>query len=201
MNELKGYINHSGGAVGSDATWGQEGAKYGVVSRHYYFGDPTPFGNFRLDLSDKGLVAECDKEYEAAAKTLGKSSSKNMHNRNLLRRNWLQVKYSEELFVIGKWESEDPDYAYIAGGAGYAAEMALAHGKPVNFFEQERESDPDFKGQWWRLTVDSEGYVEVEQLASAPILTKAFAGIGTRKINDNGRRAIRECYQATLSKL
>jgi hypothetical protein len=45
---LVGYINHSGGADGSDSVWGEVGEKYGVVSRHYYHGEKTPKGNVEI---------------------------------------------------------------------------------------------------------------------------------------------------------
>jgi len=199
-NSLKGYVNHSGGALGADTAWGEEGSKYGVVSRHYYFGEKTPSGNVRLDLNDEDLVSECDREYEKAAKTLGRNPAKNPFSRNLLRRNWIQVKNSEEIFAIGKWDTPDPDCVYVSGGTGYAVEMALDHGKKVNFFEQEREGDPSFKGQWWKMECVDDG-IDIEPMGSAPVLTRNFAGIGTRKINANGLRAIRDCYIATLSKI
>lgn len=186
--------------MGADTAWGNEGAKYGVISRHYYFGERTPSGNVRLDLDDDELVAECDREYEKAARSLGKSPAKNPFSRNLLRRNWIQVKNSDEIFAIGKWETPDPDCVYVAGGTGYAVEMALDHGKNVNFFEQEREGDPFFKGQWWKMECVG-NQIEIEPMESAPVLTRNFAGIGTRKINSIGLRAIRNCYAATLSKM
>ena len=45
-NILDGFVNHSGGAVGSDSYWGHVGEQYGVVSNHYYYGEKTPEGNF-----------------------------------------------------------------------------------------------------------------------------------------------------------
>jgi hypothetical protein len=45
---LKGYINHSGGAIGSDSVWGIIGKQYGVESKHYYIGDKTPRGNTEI---------------------------------------------------------------------------------------------------------------------------------------------------------
>ena len=32
------YINHSGGALGSDTAWDELGKPYGVISKHYWHG-------------------------------------------------------------------------------------------------------------------------------------------------------------------
>lgn len=43
------YVNHSGGAVGSDTIWGEIGEQFGVTSKHYYAeGYNTPKGNTPL---------------------------------------------------------------------------------------------------------------------------------------------------------
>ena len=34
---MKKYINHSGGAIGSDTVWGEIGAKYGIENKHYWY--------------------------------------------------------------------------------------------------------------------------------------------------------------------
>mgnify|MGYP007085180442 FL=1 len=47
-NAVTTYVNHSGGAIGSDTMWGEIGEEYGVVSNHYYHGAKTPNGNIEI---------------------------------------------------------------------------------------------------------------------------------------------------------
>jgi hypothetical protein len=47
-NAVTAYVNHSGGAIGSDTMWGEIGEEYGVVSNHYYHGTKTPNGNIAI---------------------------------------------------------------------------------------------------------------------------------------------------------
>lgn len=60
------FINHSGGALGSDTMWGKIGEEYGVYSKHYYAeGQKTPNGNTALG---KQLLSEADKHLKEANK-------------------------------------------------------------------------------------------------------------------------------------
>ena len=64
------YVNHSGGATGSDTYWSKYGERYGVISKHYYReGSKTPTGN--TPISDNELK-EADKHLTEANKTLGR---------------------------------------------------------------------------------------------------------------------------------
>ena len=56
-NMKNNYINHSGGAVGADFEWGRQGAKYGVVTRHYWHGCRTPYGNVEITEEDSFLMS------------------------------------------------------------------------------------------------------------------------------------------------
>jgi hypothetical protein len=63
--------------------------------------------------------------------------------------------------------------------------MAIDVNKPVYVFDQERNK--------WYTKVD-EDWIEI----NTPKLTPNFAGIGTRNINQNGIKAIRDVYENTF---
>lgn len=190
---LSDYVNHSGGAIGSDSYWGEIGSKYGVVSNHYYYGEKTPEGNFEISAED----------YEEGRYESAKAANYNWGYQyatmkdNRLIRNWAQVKYSDAIFAIGhlvkpgekisykKNETRVAVNACVQGGTGYAVAMALLHGKPVYVFDQEREQ--------WFSNIDGKWRV-----SNTPILTKNFAGIGTRNLNDVGKKAIEDVYKKTI---
>ena len=190
---LSDYVNHSGGAIGSDSYWGEIGRKYGVVSNHYYYGEKTPEGNFEISAED----------YEEGRYESAKAANYNWGYQyatmkdNRLIRNWAQVKYSDAIFAIGhlvrpgekisykKNETRVAVNACVQGGTGYAVAMALLHGKPIYVFDQEREQ--------WFSNIDGKWRV-----SNTPILTKNFAGIGTRNLNDAGKKAIEDVYKKTI---
>jgi hypothetical protein len=187
--DLSTFTNHSGGAIGSDTAWDSIGKKYGMTSnKHYYFeGNKTPNGNTSIPIN---LVKEADNKLKSVNKVLGRKfpTSKEYVN-NLLRRNWWQVKNSDAVFAISSITDNK-----VNGGTGWAVHMAINEGKPVYVFDQN-------KNKWftWGNTTEKEGLFSKKGFieTNTPILTKNFAGIGTREINDNGRKAIENVYKKT----
>lgn len=172
----KTYTNHSGGAVGSDTHWGEVGSKYGVTSNHYYK-DKTPNGNVKISDS---MFKEGVEKAKLAANKLGRNWSEKPYVQGLLARNWSQVKNADSVVAIGHIS-----HGMVDGGTGYAVEMAIAEGKPVHLFDQERN-------KWYKNTDGKWANGEV------PTLTNNFAGIGTRSLRDNGKKAIEEVYRNTF---
>ena len=175
--ELQGYVNHSGGAVGSDTYWGEVGAKYGVTSNHYYHENKTPNGNVEISQED---YLEGQSHVLDANETLHRKPEKYM---NLLARNWAQVKYSDAVFAIGHLTN-----GIVDGGTGWAVQMAIDARKPVYLFDQ-------IRNQWFKNLNGTWATSDI------PILTTNFAGIGTRELNDAGKRAIEAVYAKTLQNL
>lgn len=173
-NAVTTYVNHSGGAIGSDTMWGEIGEEYGVVSNHYYHGAKTPNGN--IEITEEQFERGKQHVYKAN-ETLHRRPDKYM---NLLARNWIQVENSDAVFAIGQLKNNVVD-----GGTGWAVQMAIDVNKPVYVFDQERNK--------WYTKVDKD-WIEI----GTPTLTPNFAGIGTRNINQNGIKAIRDVYENTF---
>jgi predicted NAD-dependent protein-ADP-ribosyltransferase YbiA (DUF1768 family) len=117
-----------------------------------------------------------------------------------LIRNWAQVANSDAVFAIGTlgkegdiWKGDEKSAeprkllkVAVQGGTGYAVEMAIQAGKPVYVFDQVRNQwYKNINGEWSKSEV--------------PTLTKNFAGIGTREINEAGKQAIRDVYANMLN--
>lgn len=177
------YINHSGGAVGSDSYWGEISAKYSIASKHYYReGSKTPNGN--TPVSDKEL-AEADVHLKNANETLGRRfPTSNEYVNNLLRRNWFQVKNSDAIFAVSTIASNNT----VNGGTGWAVQMAIDNRKPVHVFDQN-------KGKWFEYNYSTKSWNETD----TPTLTYNFAGIGTRELNNTGKKAIEDVYKKTFN--
>ena len=178
----KTYTNHSGGAVGADFEWGRQGAKYGVVSRHYWHGKRTPYGNVEITEEE---FEEGRQHVLYANRVLHRRPEKYM---DLLVRDWCQVKYSDAVYAIGYLQRGHFNRGTVDGGTGWAVQMAIDEEKPVYLFDQELE-------QW--LTFENGEWVECD----IPVLTRDFAGIGSRKITECGIRAISEVYKKMKEKL
>lgn len=177
----KSFTNHSGGAKGSDTYWGEVGKKYGVGSNHYHaIGAKTPSGNTPIS---EEMLKEADPHLKKANETLKRTyPTSNEYVNNLLRRNWWQVKNSDAVFAVGHLVR-----GIVKGGTGWAVQMAIDNGKPVYVFDQVRN-------KWYKNINNKWSESEV------PTLTKNFAGIGTRELNDTGRKAIEAVYEKTFGK-
>lgn len=178
------YTCHSGGASGADITWEIEGLKYRVNTISYSFKNHKQLGKNRKILTDEEL-REGNQHVLKANKTLKRSpENQSLYIQNLLNRDWFQVKNSESLFAIGKFANKK----IIKGGTGWAVQMAIDEGKPVFVFDQN-------ENVWKKYAYDLN---EFGQLYVIPKLTVNFAGVGTRDINENGKKAIVEIYRHTF---
>jgi len=195
------YTNHSGGAEGSDSEWDKIDKEFGMVNnKHYYTGEKgpknAPLGN--VDISNQPIAIEGATKVAEAAKEMWGYKYNTMKDPKLIR-NWAQVYNSDAVFAIGTlgkigdvWKHDEKakeprrllKYA-VQGGTGYAVEMAIQSGKPVYLFDQVRN-------QWYKNINNTWSKSEI------PVLTKNFAGVGTREINEMGIKAIRDVYKNTF---
>jgi hypothetical protein len=184
------YTCHSGGCPGADMTWETEGDKYGIHTIAYSFHNHIQSGKNQKILTQDEL-AEGYRHVEIAS--IGLKRSLNYpgmypYVKNLLARNWYQVKGADAIFAVGQFERKTPPFKRVKGGTGWAVQMAVDNQKPVYFFDQTSTA-------WWEYN-----YVDglFELMVISPELTKNFAGIGTREITDDGVRAIQQILQQTF---
>jgi hypothetical protein len=175
--------NYSGAAIGSDTVWANIGKEFGIGKQVDYRPDD-------LKKLNTEQLKEVESAYRQSVKDLGrKILDANSFSGGLVRRDYLQAKAADAIFAI--IEGFDVN-GYPKGGTGYAVSMGIRMGKPVYVFSQEdnewliaeKDADGTFNGSW--TTVD------------IPILTKKYAGIGTRKINESGKQAIKDVYEKTF---
>ncbi len=179
---MNDYINYSGGAKGADTIWETYGEKYGVSTIAFSFISHNTDSKHFIILTEKELE-ESDSYYRKASRLLKrKYPSNNIYVNNLLRRNWFQVKNADTIFAIGELIDN-----IVNGGTGWAVAMATIVNKPIYLFEQN-------KNIWMKYVYEIKEFRECKE----PILTKKFAGIGTRKINNNGIKAIQTIYTNTF---
>lgn len=195
------FTNHSGGAEGSDIQWDKIGREFGFTNnKHYWTETKTPHGN--TEISKEDFEEGRYESAKAAKRNFGYQYAAMKDSR--LIRNWSQVKHSDAVFAIGKIvdtgekifpnQKSDTRVAQtpsVTGGTGYAVGMAINHNKPTYVFNQTKSAKYGIGWYKW----EGNDFVKTE----TPSLTKNFAGIGTREINDLGKQAIRDVYQQTLN--
>lgn len=174
------YTCHSGGALGSDIEWENECNKYGIKTIAYSF-----YKHNHVSKNPKVLTEDELKEGYQAVLRANKILKRNceytsQYVKNLLSRNWFQIKNSEAVFaIINKFMTKD----IVSGGTGWAIQMAVDCDKPIFVFLQNTMG-----GEWFQY-MPLVGFEKFN--GSVPCLYENFAGIGTREINEHGKSAIK----------
>jgi len=186
------FILKSGGATGSDRQWQIIGESYNCLeeTKHYYIqGSKTPYGNTPIPLSTASkLEVDSNLLYLNKYYLNRKYPTTSEYTNDLLRRNYLMclgnVNY---LFAIGTIKDEK-----IQGGTAWGVHSMCFLDKHVYFFDQSIE-------QWYSAAHSNNKSILIKRLITPTIPSKLFVGIGTRKINKAGIKAIHDVYQKTLN--
>ena len=193
--DLNNLFCHSGGAKGSDSYFEKIGVEFGVKTKAYSYKTKYHTSPNKVEISEEDYL-EGVQMIKKANLTLNRWG---IHKfMNLLARNWSQVKYSNQVFAIGtiiepgkkcsKGYQNKSNYQIVAGGTGYAIQMAIDSMKDVYVFEQNLE-------KWFKWSFNALRFVEIQ---SPKICVQDFAGIGTREINQSGINAIKNLYSKTF---
>jgi hypothetical protein len=181
------YVNHSGGAIGADTEWENEGLKYGVKTIAYSFIGHSCRSKTPCILSESDLMEGFEHAKIASTalkRPLDYIALRRPYTKNLISRNWFQVKHAECVFAVGTFVKNSNNL--VNGGTGWAVQMAIDDGKPVYLFDQN-------EGDWYKFAFHS-----FFHYLHTPTLTRDFAGIGTREINAAGIQAIKAVYANTF---
>ena len=166
------YTNHTGGAYGVDTYGCLAGLHLGFKNHNHY----RPYDNVKLSkkLKDKGLKAFILPEFAMEQnrlrvnKLLG-TNHKDVISGNLQCRNYFQVICSDAIFCFAKIIGDSK----ISGGTNTALQLAIELEVEAYVFSLE-----DFC--WHHYDRES----KVLDDCAPPILTKDYAIIGTRDVED-----------------
>lgn len=188
QNNPQDYTMNSGGAYGGDTYWDVIGRQFGLTNINHF----RPADNQRLSktLRDRNVkpfsITHEQSNYarEQIKQLTGRELPYDVGG-ELLARNFYQVDKSDGVFAIANITSS---YKAVQGGTNMAVQVGIKQGKPVHVYDLNTES-------WYQYN-QSTGRFEVED---TPVLTKSFAGVGTRniqnyKVNKNGQWVDREGY-------
>lgn len=187
-NNPQDYTMNSGGAYGGDTYWDVIGRQFGLTKINHF----RPADNQRLSktLRDRNVkpfsITHEQSNYarEQIKQLTGRDLPYDIGG-ELLARDFYQVDKSDGVFAIANITSSQKA---VQGGTNMAVQVGIKQGKPVHVYDLNTES-------WYQYN-QSTGRFEVED---TPVLTKSFAGVGTRniqnyKVNKNGQWVDREGY-------
>lgn len=187
-NNPQDYTMNSGGAYGGDTYWDVIGRQFGLIKINHF----RPADNQRLSktLRDRNVkpfsITHEQSNYarEQIKQLTGRELPYDIGG-ELLARDFYQVDKSDGVFAIANITSS---HKAVQGGTNMAVQVGIKQSKPVHVYDLNTES-------WYQYN-QSTGRFEVED---TPVLTKSFAGVGTRniqnyKVNKNGQWVDREGY-------
>lgn len=188
QNNPQDYTMNSGGAYGGDTYWDVIGRQFGLTKINHF--RPIDNQNMSKTLRD-GNVKPFSITHEQS--NYAREQIKQLTGRELpytlagelLARDFYQVDKSDGVFAVANITSSQKA---VEGGTNMAVQVGIKQGKPVYVYDLNTES-------WYQYN-QSTGRFEVED---TPVLTKSFAGVGTRniqnyKVNKNGQWVDREGY-------
>ena len=187
-NNPQDYTMNSGGAYGGDTYWDVIGRQFGLTNINHF----RPVDNQRLSkiLRDRNVkpfsITHEQSNYarEQIKQLTGRELPQDLAG-ELLARDFYQVDKSDGVFAIANITSSQKA---VEGGTNMAVQVGIKQGKPVHVYDLNTES-------WYQYNQSTDKF-EVED---TPVLTKSFAGVGTRniqnyKVNKNGQLVDREGY-------
>ena len=168
----KTFTNHSGGANGADTFWDIVGRPLGFTNHNHY---KESGGTVSSVLAKaKVSITKLDEDQMAfAKKAIDKLFGKGFLERwskksekDLQIRNYYQVANADGVFAIATLDLKNNR---VNGGTNTAVQLGIKLGKPVYVWDTTTE-------QWFKFRGNK--FVKTD----TPVLTKNFAGVGTRKI-------------------
>lgn len=152
------YTLYSGAALGADKAWAEAARKQGHKIKEFIAGEAGP---------------EVDVFLNKANQTLKRSFT----GQPLLRRNYLQVKDSDMVLAVSELL---PGNKIVKGGTGWAVQMGIDKGIPVEVFNQKDNTWYKWNGKEF----------EKQTADYSPTPTQNYTGIGTRNLTKQGKAAI-----------
>lgn len=187
-NNPKDYTMNSGGAYGGDTYWDVIGRKFGLTKINHF--RPTDNQNMSKTLIDSNVkpfpITHEQSNYarEQIKQLTGRELPYTLAG-ELLARNFYQVDKSDGVFAIANITSSQNA---VEGGTNMAVQVGIKQEKPVHVYDLNTE-------RWYQYNQSTRRF----EAEDTPVLTKSFAGVGTRniqnyKVNKNGQLVDRDGY-------
>ena len=178
-------VLYSGGARGAEEEFGAQAERYGIEEVNFTFeGQGTVRGRGRKVLSEEEL-RKGDVSLAYVSKLMSRTYTDALFIRKVLQTLWYQVNAGREIYVIGRILEDGT----VRGGTGWGAEFAKLCNKPIFVFDQEKNA--------WFAWAETR-WMEVVDPGNLLIARPGFTGTGTRFLEDNGRKAIRDLFQRSF---
>ena len=179
-------VLYSGGAAGAEAEFGAQAEAHGIEEVNFTFEGHALARSRGVRVLSREELAKGDVSLSYVSRLMNRSYTDAPTIRKVLQTIWYQVNAGQEIYVVG---AVLPD-GTVKGGTGWGAEFAKLCNKPIFVFDQGRNA--------W-LTWKDEKWVAPPGGQAIRIGNPRFTGTGTRFLEENGRKAIRELFARSFA--
>jgi hypothetical protein len=178
-------ILYSGGATGAEAEFGVNAERFGIDEVNFTFEGHNRIRQRGLRVLTREELKNGDVSLEYLSRLMNRRYTDNPTFRKILQSIWYQINNGQEVYVIGEILADKT----VKGGTGWGAEFSKLCNKPLYVFDQKHNA-------WfsWNHT----DWVERKKGDEPVIRCGHFAGTGTRFLEENGKKAIRELFERTF---
>jgi hypothetical protein len=180
---MNNIICNSGGAKGSDSIFEEYCMKNGIKVNAFSYKTKYHTSPNKVEITDDDFN-EGIEMVKKANEILKRSGI--FKYINLLARNWSQVKYSEDIFAIGrilkpgfsnsKGFKNNSTYEVVDGGTGYAVTMGILSNKNVYVFDQDLNS-------WYKWSYIISKFIKY-QISGSKYFNNIACATGTFLLNN-----------------
>ncbi|MDQ3212665.1 MAG: hypothetical protein M3Q85_08320 [Acidobacteriota bacterium] len=174
------FILFSGGAPGAEAEFGACAERHGIEEVNFTFEGHVEARRRGVRVLNHEELQAGDVSLEYVSRLMHRRYTDSPLIRKVLQTLWYQVNNGQEIYVLGVIQDDQT----VRGGTGWGAEFAKLCNKPLYVFDQEKDSWFGWTGGEWK------------SLGTTPptISHPHFTGTGTRRVHDNGKRAIEDLF-------
>jgi hypothetical protein len=179
-------ILFSGGAPGSEAEFGANAESFGIEEVNFSFNGHSIIRQRGVRVLNHEELKNGDVSLEYVSKLMNRRYTDNATFRKILQSIWYQINNGQEVFVIGEILGDNT----VKGGTGWGAEFSKICNKPLHVFDQKTNN-------WF--TWNKLEWVEHKKGDEPVISQRHFTGTGTRFLDENGKKAIKELFDRSFS--
>jgi hypothetical protein len=175
-------VLYSGAAQGAEAAFGEAAERHGIDEVNFTFEGHNDARTRGLRVLTHDELDHGDVSLAYVSRLMHREYRQTSLLKRILQSIWHQINSGQEVYVVGHILEDGT----VKGGTGWGAEFAKLCNKPLFVFDQEADA-------WfhWQATA----WVKCEP---PTIQHPHFAGTGTRKLADNGKKAIVELFDRSF---
>lgn len=178
-------ILFSGGLVGAEEEFGINAELFGIEEVNFTFDGHSIKRQRGIRVLNHDELKNGDVSLEYISKLMNRTYTVTPSFRKVLQSIWYQINNGQEIYVVGEILENNT----VKGGTGWGAEFAKLCNKPIFVFDQKRDS-------WF--TWNQLEWLPCPKGKEPVIQHVHFVGTGTRFLEENGKKAIKELFERSF---